>query len=218
MKTIMSKIIDLTNKRFGRLTSLRLVGRVPSSGHMLWECRCDCGNYKKVSSNALNRGTTTSCGCYALELFNKSFHKPKHQLSRTRAYNTWAQMKQRCTNPKHKSYEHYGKKGITYIEKWETFDGFWEDMKDGYSEGLTLDRMDNAKGYSKENCRWATASEQANIKSNNILITINGVTDTIANTARKHGISPELALFRLKQKKTIEETFLTPPRSRKQKK
>ena len=84
-----------------------------------------------------------------------------HGHSGKRYYDTWVQMLQRCNNPKNKKYPIYGGKGITVDPKWETFEGFWEDMGSTYEDGLTIDRIDSSKGYYKENCRWLTLSENS---------------------------------------------------------
>lgn len=96
-------------------------------------------------------------------------------------YLAWMNMRRRCNGDKHiKDSQHYVERGITYSESWKSFDNFYKDMASTYKEGLSLDRIDNNKGYSKENCRWATPKEQANNTSRNRLFTINGVTKTLA--------------------------------------
>lgn len=101
-------------------------------------------------------------------------------LYQTKFYRVWQNMKTRCDNPNYWLRNRYGARGITYDPKWKTFRGFYEDMYSLYKEGLSLDRIDNDKGYSKDNCRWATPKTQANNKSNNRQITLNGVTKTLA--------------------------------------
>lgn len=86
----------------------------------------------------------------------------KHGMTSTPPWWSWWAMKSRCNNTKFYGYKWYGARGITYPKKWETFNGFWEDMQEGWRKGLSIDRVDNNKSYSKSNCRWATAKEQAN--------------------------------------------------------
>ena len=90
----------------------------------------------------------------------KPYHAIKHGMCETRQYRIWRGMKNRCDNPQNSRYKYYGAKGIGYCEKWKTFDGFWDDMANGYSDNLTLDRIDNASGYSKDNCAWRNYSQQ----------------------------------------------------------
>ena len=92
----------------------------------------------------------------------------KHGLSRTRIYQTWADMKQRCNNPNNPFYHRYGGRGIGYIPEWNDFEAFYKWAKNsGYQEDLTLDRIDNNKGYSPDNCKWSTQQEQALNKRHN---------------------------------------------------
>ena len=88
--------------------------------------------------------------------------KYDHSLYQTRIYRVWSNMKTRCYNPKSQFYKDYGGRGITISKEWQTFDGFYKDMKKDYKENLTLDRIDNNKGYSRKNCKWSTRKEQAN--------------------------------------------------------
>lgn len=88
-----------------------------------------------------------------------------HGMSKTRLYDIWQQMWDRCTNLNNKKYHIYGGKGITVDPKWKTFEGFLEDMKEGYSDLLTIDRIDSSKGYYKDNCRWLSKGENSSLTS-----------------------------------------------------
>lgn len=87
-----------------------------------------------------------------------------HKMSSTRIYSVWCDMKKRCSCPNRKGYQNYGGRGITYDPKWSTFEGFYEDMKEGYSDDKTLERKDVNGDYCKENCEWITREEQARNK------------------------------------------------------
>lgn len=144
---------QLQGKVFGRLTVLERAGK-SKNGHSLWLCQCECGKNTIVFGSNLKRKHTESCGCLNDEVITK------HGVWGCGAYRTWHCMMQRCTNPKHKRYSYYGGRGIAICSEWrEDFRNFYRDMGDR-PEGLTLDRIDADKGYYKENCKWATLSEQ----------------------------------------------------------
>lgn len=111
-------------------------------------------------------------------------------LYNTAMYRSWRSMKSRCNNPKVPEYGNYGGRGITVCEKWRTFAGFLEDMSSTHQEGLSLDRIDNEKGYSKENCRWATRTQQSNNRRTNRQLTLNGITKTLTQWIVESGQKP----------------------------
>lgn len=114
--------------------------------------------------------------------------KKQNREKYTGIYGSWYAMKQRCGNPNNKSYHNYGGRGIGYPEKWSTFAGFTEDMQEGYCKGLTIDRIDNNKSYSKENCRWLDKKGQCNNTRKNVLITFDGRTLTSTQWAEELGL------------------------------
>lgn len=120
-------------------------------------------------------------------------------LSRTKVYKVWAGMKDRCNNPKNNFYKNYGGRGIKYTRKWENFWGFFEDVGKNHKEGLTLDRIDNNKGYNKENCRWITRKEQLLNTRRNVLISFRGKTQPLKLWADRLGIGHETMRMRLKK-------------------
>ena len=121
----------------------------------------------------------------------------KHGYRNTSFYKSWQNMKSRCDNLNNSDYKNYGGRGISYSYSWKEFVNFQKDMESTYRKGLTLDRINNNKGYSKENCRWATYKEQNNNRRDNHLFSYNGISDTLTGWAKRLKIN----------KSTLSERF-----------
>lgn len=136
-------------------------------------------------------------------------YKTKHGGTHTRLYNVWCGMKERCKNPKSKRFARYGGRGIKVCDEWENdFAEFREwALNNGYADKLTIDRIDNNKGYSPDNCRWATQKEQNRNYSRNHMITYQGETKCLVDWADEFGINRGTVLFRIKQGKPLDEVF-----------
>lgn len=210
-----TKMIDLTGQRFGRLQVIEFDHMEKHGKHKrpFWKCLCDCGNTKIVGSNSLRTGSTRSCGCLRKELA-----RDNHYLGnpyRQKLYGILRMVKKRCTDKEYEHYKNYGGRGITLCEEWsgeEGFDNFvkWS-MESGYKEGLTLDRIDNDKGYSSDNCQWATRKHQSNNKRNNIWITLNGETKTLMEWCEYYNVPYGRVEARFsKMGWTIEDALFTP--------
>lgn len=141
--------------------------------------------------------------------------KKKHGMYGTRLYGIWSSMLQRCNNPKAISYKYYGGKGITVCDEWKDASAFlkWA-MSNGYSDNLTLDRIDSSKNYCPENCRWITNDEQQRNRCNNHVLEFNGEKHCLAEWGRITGINDVIIGQRLRSGWSIRDT-LTIPVSRK---
>lgn len=205
----MGKFIDLTGQKFGRLTVIERAEN-GKQGHTYWLCKCICGNKTIVRGNHLRKGLIRSCGC--LESENRKTMSTTHGLTKTRLYNIWGHIIQRCTNPNSKNYERYGGRGITICEKWRNdFVSFYEwAINNGYKEDLTIDRIDNNKGYFPDNCRWTDKITQANNTRSNRFLTFNNKTQTIAQWARELELNANRIGDRLNHGWSIEKALTTP--------
>lgn len=162
----MNKVKDLAGRRFGRLTAIERCGST-KAGRAKWLAQCDCGNKVVVNGFNLTSGSTKSCGC--LSRYVKANRNMKHGKRYTRLYHVWGNMKYRCYNPNDKRYDRYGGRGITVCDEWRNdFQSFYDwSMANGYDENApkgqcTIDRIDNSKGYSPDNCRWTDIKTQNN--------------------------------------------------------
>ena len=176
---------DISGERFGRLVALHESPNNVRGKHTYWICKCDCGKTKSIDLNHLRRGLTRSCGCLSREVTRarckamvedgKMCQHITHGLCGTPLYRTWTNMKTRCYNRNNRAYKWYGEKGVTICDEWlNDFSAFhrWA-LANGYSPDLTIDRIDPAKGYCPENCRWITLSEQR--KTTRRYIEVHGV-------------------------------------------
>lgn len=195
-------LIDRTGQRYERLT---VTGRAENyRGNAQWHCACDCGRMVIALGNDLARGKVKSCGCYNAERI------VTHGMSRTPVNGVWRSMLQRCENPKDASYGNYGGRGITVCEEWHDFERFVADMG-VRPKGFSIDRIDNDRGYCKENCRWASTKQQLNNRRNNRVVELEGRKQTIAEWAAEKGIDWHVLRGRIDRYGwSIEEALTTP--------
>lgn len=219
----MSKVIDLTGQKFGRLFVLeRADDYIRPNGKRVirWKCICDCGVTKIVRSSSLRDGTTVSCGCYCREIHTT--HGGCAGRKNERLYAVWANIKGRCYTITDDAYELYGGRGIKMCDEWHYDYGSFREwaLNNGYDETAcshqcTLDRIDTNGNYCPENCRWADPEVQQNNKRTNFIIEYCGEKHTLAQWSRILDIDMIVLWSRLRKHKwTVEKAFTTPVRKR----
>lgn len=195
------KIIDLTGKKFNRLTVLKMVEDRNGHTQISWVCKCLCGIIVIVRGGHLRGGHTQSCGCLKAETFNCF----KHGKCNTREYKSWDSMKQRCLNPNDDNYKYYGVRGIKICDRWkDSFKNFLEDLGER-PDGHTLDRINNEGNYEPKNCRWSNPSQQTRNQRPAVLIEYNGIKMIPKDWAMKIGISRITLRKYLKRGESIGE-------------
>lgn len=172
----MSKIRDITGQRFGKLV---VTDGVPKKVAV----RCDCGVVKEVLKTNIVQGRTLSCASIECK------GGKTHGATGTKTYVVYRAMLQRCYNPNNPNYHKYGARGINVCRQWRKgYEFFVADMGES-PEGLQLERINNGKGYSPKNCRWANPKEQARNTRRNVRLTMNGQTKVLADWAAENGLN-----------------------------
>jgi hypothetical protein len=194
---------DLTGKTFARLTVVEFAGYTEAK-HAQWACKCICGADKTVLAANLKRGAVKSCGCLMADELEKRKASAK---TRPAEYTVWANMLQRCSNPKNQSFARYGGRGIKVCERWRSFDNFIADMGFRPSDRHSIDRIDNDGDYEPSNCRWATIKEQTLNTSRNKRLTFDGRSMTISEWSDATGLHVDTIACRLKRGWSVEKTL-----------
>lgn len=176
----MKKIqIDLVGRVVNKLRVLRRVDNVGKQP--AWLCVCECGTEKRFLGMRLRSADAIDCGCGASQ--RRSEVQRSHGMTNTPEFRTWTGARARCTNPNNPNYFRYGGRGITFCKEWLVFENFYRDMGPRPA-GTSLDRIDNDRGYSPDNCRWATGEQQCNNRRSSIFVTFDGETRTLVQWAR----------------------------------
>lgn len=183
----MPKLIDLTGQKFGRLTVIKRYENNIQNKKVLWECKCDCGKSTIVQGGNLRNGHTRSCGCLIPDSY-----VIKHGMTDTRLFHIWNGMKARCYRKSAEQYKNYGGRGITICDEWLGDNGFinfynWS-IGNGYKDDLTIDRIDNNKGYSPDNCRWVSRKIQSLNRRNTLFFTYNGKTKPLIQWCEEYNM------------------------------
>lgn len=196
---------NLIGEKFGRWTVIEEAEK--RNGMARLKCRCECGTEKVVYQKHLLSGASTSCGCLAkeksrerLEIYRKD--NATHRMTSTRLYHIWVNIKSRCNNPNNDSFAIYGGRGIKICDEWQDFSNFmaWA-LSNGYTDTLTIERIDVNGNYEPLNCKWTTMKEQGNNRRNNHFITYKGITRTIAQWSEIVGIKRNTLYARINRDK-----------------
>lgn len=204
----MAKMKNITGKKFGKLTAVKVFGK-SASGKYLWLCKCECGGEKIVSRSDLVTGNTISCGCV---ITNTS-----HGMSRTKLYKKWTDIKMRCYNPNNISFPNYGARGIKMCEEWRNdFSAFlsWA-IQNGYDDSaprgrFTIDRIDVDGDYCPENCRLVDIQFQERNKRNTYYAEYNGKKIPLAMACAELNLPIQVVYHRIIRGKTLEQAVTTP--------
>ena len=205
-----SRLIDLSGQTFHYLTVLERAEN-NAQGKPQWLCQCICGKQVVVSTWDLldKKYPTKSCGCMRNQLIGEA--QKTHGMSYHPAFAVWHSMKQRCLDTNHHAYHNYGGRGITVCDRWlESFENFWNDMGASWQKGLELDRIDNNKGYSPENCRWGERKLNARNRRTNRTIDSPLGRMSVSELAERTGIGETTLLYRLDHDWPTESLCIKP--------
>lgn len=213
----MAALKDRTGIRYGRLVVLSLDSIRKDRPHhtvSYWKCRCDCGNTAIVSGQSLENGSTKSCGCYRKEVARNRVY----QGDIPKLHGVWIMMRKRCFDPNCEHYHNYGGRGITVCGEWSG-DGGYHNFRDwakrnGYADGLTLDRIDNNGNYEPNNCAFVSRKAQSNNKRNNVRVEIDGMVHTLAEWCEIYKVPYSRVRVRYRKMGwSIKAALETPPLS-----
>lgn len=197
----MRQHVNIIGKKFNHLLVVEeILPREGAGKKTYFKCICECGTETITRKDALTTGSIKSCGCLQKKSVTTHMYSLIHNIRPE--YRAWAAMKTRCYNKKERSYKDYGGRGIKVCDRWlNSFENFLADMGNKPTPKHSIDRKDTNKGYSPENCRWATKKEQANNKRTTMFITIDGQTKSVSEWAETLGIKRDTLYKRHKRKK-----------------
>lgn len=209
----MRNIIDLSGKRFSRLSVVRQDG-FDKHKKTMWVCVCDCGNIiSGVRGNDLKMGKIKSCKCLRIETTIKrcTVHGDSRGGRKAGLIQVHANMKQRCGNPNDTNYHHYGGRGIHICKEWHSYINFkaWA-VANGYKKHLTIERIDNSMGYEPSNCKFTTMLDQSNNRRSNVVVSHNGITLNVTQWINRLSVNKSMVWGRIRRGWTAERALFTP--------
>lgn len=200
--------MQMIGQKFGRLT---VIEELPErkNGLIVYKCQCKCGKYTNVIGRELRRGHTKSCGCLIHDTITK------HGKADTRLYSIYQNMLGRCYNKNNPRYKDWGGRGIKVCDEWlNDFQAFYDwAMNNGYKENLTIDRIDNNKGYTPSNCQWLTLYEQSQNRRNTLNVRYHNKVQSISKWINELNLSvtrPTIYNRLIKLGWNVEDAFYTP--------
>jgi hypothetical protein len=178
-----------------------------------YKCQCLCGRVQEKSKSSLRTNPNTQCRvCASIAAAQK---RCAEKAAQPPEYHVWRNMMERCNNTQHQAYSNYGGRGITVCKRWHSFDKFYSDMGERPPE-RSLERINNDRGYSPANCKWATSTEQQRNRRSARYLTANGKTQLMVDWARELGVSSTVIWLRLeKYGWSVQDACTTPSRSQK---
>lgn len=208
----MSKLVNLCGQKFSRLTALYRSNNL--HGRVAWDCLCECGKHKTVTSSDLVTGKVKSCGCYRQITAAMTGRNNRKEDVPKRLRRIYGGMISRCNHKHNAAYRNYGARGISVCPDWTRDGGMYSfaawALSSGYSDEMTIDRIDVNRGYSPGNCRWATMKDQQNNRRNNRIVPYNGENYTLSILSYALGISSATLLGRIRSG-WPQEDFSLPP-------
>ena len=203
------KWVNRIGERFGRLTLIRDAG-VDDKQKAVFLAKCDCGTTKIIKASLWAKKCIYSCGCNRFAQIGQK--NQKHMMSFHPAYSVWKNAIERCHKKYCHAWKNYGGRGITVCDRWRrSFSNFWEDMGPSYRRGLSLDRIDNNRGYEPDNCRWTDRRTQAANRRTNVFIDTPQGRMCVDEAARVFGINRLTLRGRLSRGWTAEDALTMPP-------
>lgn len=199
--------LNLVGAKFGRLQVLKSIPCIGKKQLSWFLCICECGKYKKTTGYYLKSGEVRSCGCLQSESITKTnISRKKHSDGSKRTYISWNRMMDRCFNENSHAYHRYGGRGISVCFNWLHFSGFYEDMGDR-PFGKSIERLDNNKGYYKENCIWAKMKKQCRNRECTIKVKYKGEQISLSKICAILDIKYQTAYARLRKGESIESVL-----------